>query len=137
MIGLIYAAAILLKARNAKGDRYLNQMTRRVMFLDAPQTPDGVLAALTGGVTGHAATLEAADPARHRLVLTDKATMTTFGFFYPIHVTPSGRGSRVEIGIVSRGNQWGPLVTRAHETFLNAVRATLGLPDPQTSSPVP
>lgn len=147
VIGLIYAAAILLRARSAKGDKYLSQMTSRVLSFDAPQTPGRVIAALSGGVKGQPATLEASDPARHRLVFTDRATMTTFGFFYPIHVTASGGGAKVDVGIVSRGNQWGPLVTRAHETFLSAVRATLGLPDPhladphlpdsQTSSPVP
>lgn len=127
-IGLIYAGFIMLKAKNAKGGKYLNEMTKRVLTFDAPQPPDGVLAALAGGVKGRPATLEASDPTRHRLVFTDAATMTTFGFFYPIHVTASGSGSRVDVGIVSRGNQWGPLVTKAHNIFLDGVKTTLGVP---------
>lgn len=127
-IGLIYAGFMMLKAKNAKGGKYLDEMTRRVLSFEAPQSPDAVMAALAGGVTGRPATLEATDPARHRMVFTDKATMTTFGFFYPIHVTASGGGSKVDVGIVSRGNQWGPLVTKAHNAFLDGVRTTLGVP---------
>lgn len=127
-IGLVYAGLIMLKARNAKGGRYLTEMTRRVISIDAPQSPDAVMAALAGGVKDRPATLEASDPATHRLVFTDKASMTTFGFFYPIHISASGNGSRLDIGIVSRGNQWGPLVTKAHNIFVDGVKATLGLP---------
>lgn len=125
-IGLIYAGFMMLKAKNAKGEKYLNEMTRRVLTLETPLSPDAVLAALAGGVKDRPATLEASDPTRHRLVFTDRATMTTFGFFYPIHVTASGSGSKVDVGIVSRGNQWGPLVTKAHNIFLDGVKATLG-----------
>ena len=125
-IGLIYAGFMMLKAKNAKGEKYLNEMTRRVLTLETPLSPDAVLAALAGGVKDRPATLEASDPTRHRLVFTDRATMTTFGFFYPIHVTASGSGSKVDVGIVSRGNQWGPLVTKAHNIFLDSVKATLG-----------
>lgn len=127
VIGLIYAAIVFMRAKNAKGDKYLNQMTSRVLSFDAPQAPDGVMAALAGGVTGHPATLEASDPTRRRLVFTDKATLTTFGFFYPVHVTASGGGSKVDVGIVSRGNQWGPLVTKAHNIFLDRIKTTLGV----------
>ncbi len=126
-IGLIYAGFMMLKAKNAKGGKYLNQMTSRVLSFEAPQSPDGVMAALAGGVKGRPATLEASDPARRRLVFTDKATLTTFGFFYPIHVTASGGGSKIDVGIVSRGNQWGPLVTKAHNIFLDGVKTTLGV----------
>lgn len=125
-IGLIYAGFMMLKAKNAKGEKYLNEMTRRVLTLETPLSPDAVLAALAGGMKDRPATLEASDPTRHRLVFTDRATMTTFGFFYPIHVTASGSGSKVDVGIVSRGNQWGPLVTKAHNIFLDGVKATLG-----------
>ncbi len=128
-IGLIYAGLVMLKARNAKGARYLKQMTRRVIRLDAPFPPDVAMARLAGGVDGHPAVLEATDPATHRVVFTDKMTLTTFGFFYPIHISAApGGGAELEIGIVSRGNQWGPLVTKAHQIFVAAVSRTLGLP---------
>lgn len=127
-IGLIYSGYIFLTARKKKGDKYLAQMTSRVLPLDAPMTPDAAIAALRNGLTGHPATLEAVDETAHRIVFTDKATMTTFGFFYPVHVTATPDGSHLDIGIVSRGNQWGPLVTKAHNVFVDAVRATLGLP---------
>ncbi|MFT3810930.1 MAG: hypothetical protein QM698_13505 [Micropepsaceae bacterium] len=127
-IGLIYAGFVMLKAKNAKGGKYLNQMTSRVLTVEAPLSPDAVMAAFAGGVKNRPATLEASDPTRHRLVFTDAATMTTFGFFYPIHIRASGNGSSIDVGIVSRGNQWGPLVTKAHNIFLDGVKATLGLP---------
>ncbi len=126
-IGLIYAGYMLLSASRKKGDRYLGEMTSRVMPLDVALPPNAVMAALKGGVADHPATLEAIDEAAARIVFTDAATMTTVGFFYPVHVTATPGGAHLDIGIVSRGNQWGPLVTKAHRKFLSAIRATLGL----------
>lgn len=128
VIGLIYALLMMLKAKNAKGSKYLTEMTSRVISFDTGLAPDAVMAALAGGVADRPATLEASDPATHRLVFTDKASMTTFGFFYPIHISASGTGSKVDVGIVSRGNQWGPLVTKAHNVFVDGVKTTLGVP---------
>ena len=129
-IGLIYSGYILLSAGKKKGDKYLKEMTRRVTPLEAPMPPAAVFAALRNGIIDHPATLEAADEAATRLVFTDKASMTTFGFFYPIHITPSAQGAHLDIGIISRGNQWGPLVTKAHRIFVEGVCRTLGLPEP-------
>ena len=128
VIGLAYALLILWRAKNAKGGKYLTEMTKRVVGFAAPQAPDAVIAALQGGAAGHPATLEAVDAAAHRLVLTDKASLSSFGFFYPIHVAAApGGGSSVSVGIASRGNQWGPLVTKAHTIFADAVKKTLGV----------
>ncbi len=125
-IGLIYALFLLWRAKNAKGDRYLSEMPKRVISFTAPQAPDAVLAAVAKGVSGLPATFEVRNA--NRVVLSDKATLSSFGFFYPIQVTPApGGGSKVEIGIASRGNQWGPLVTKAHNIFVDAAKKTLGV----------
>lgn len=127
-IGLLFSLVILWRAKNAKGGKYLTEMTKRVLTFAAPQAPAEVVAALEGGASGHPATLEAADKTAHRLVLTDKASLASFGFFYPIHVAAApGGGSSVSVGIASRGNQWGPLVTKAHNIFADAVKKTLGV----------
>ncbi|MCC6918439.1 MAG: hypothetical protein IT548_04510 [Alphaproteobacteria bacterium] len=126
VIGLIYGLLFMWRAKQAKGDRYLTEMPKRVISFTAPQTPDAVLAAVANGVSGLPATLEAKSASR--VVLTDKATLSSFGFFYPIQATPApGGGSTVEIGIASRGNQWGPLVTKAHNIFVDAAKKTLGV----------
>jgi hypothetical protein len=131
VIGLIYAAILMWRAKGAKGDRYLKEMPKRVISFNAPQSPAAVTAAVAGGVQGLPATLEVQDKAANRVVLTDKATLTSFGFFYPIQATAApGGGSTVEVGIASRGNQWGPLVTKAHNIFVAATKKTLGVPTP-------
>lgn len=128
VIGLIYAGLMMWRARRAKGDKYLAAMTKRVIRIEAAQAPEAVYAALSSGVTGRSATLEARDAAARRIVYADQATMTTFGFFYPIHIAPGADGgSSIDVGIASRGNQWGPLVTKAHEIFADGVKATLGV----------
>lgn len=129
VIGLIYALFILQRAKRAKGEKYLKEMPKRVISFRAPQSPEAVTAAVAGGVQGLPATLEAEDRAANRVVLTDKATLTSFGFFYPIQAKAApGGGSNVEVGIASRGNQWGPLVTKAHSIFVDATKKTLGVP---------
>jgi hypothetical protein len=63
------------------------------------------------------------------LVLSSPPTFATWGFLYPVVVTPAaGGGSRIQIGITSRFIQFGPLVTRAHANARHAIENTVGIP---------
>ena len=66
------------------------------------------------------------DRDRRTIVLSSNPTGFTWGFLYPVFVTPtSGGGSRVEVGIRSRFIQVGPLVTGAHDRVMAAIEEQL------------
>jgi hypothetical protein len=50
----------------------------------------------------------------------------SWGFLFPVDVTAVPDGSRIDIGIRTRLYQYGPLVTRAHEKFAEAVATQTG-----------
>ncbi len=70
--------------------------------------------------------IDAIDENSGRLVLSDSASLISFGFFYPIFLEKDKEGKTlVEIGIKSKLFQYGPLVSRSHERCFNAIKAAL------------
>lgn len=59
------------------------------------------------------------------IVLSDSASLTSYGFFYPIYLSKQIESTHIEIGIKSKLFQWGPLVRRKHEKCLNGIKASL------------
>lgn len=128
VIGLLYAVFAYLKAKSAKGLEYLKDMPKRVTSFQVDQSPEAVMAALAGGVPVANAKLEASDPATHRLLLAQPASFNAWGFFFPVHLTAAGGGTKVDVGIASRSFMWGAAVTRVHEVFVRQLKTQLGVP---------
>lgn len=63
------------------------------------------------------------------IVLSSAPSFATWGFMYPIYIHDAGSmGTRIELGIVSKFIQYGPLVTRAHNQLKDAIEQALSLP---------
>jgi len=61
-----------------------------------------------------------------RIVLSDSATATSWGFFYPIFVSQREDGKTlVEVGIKSKAIQVGPVVSQHHEKCFNGIKAAI------------
>ena len=61
-----------------------------------------------------------------RIVLSDSATATSWGFFYPIFLSQKEDGKTlVEIGIKSKAIQFGPIVSQHHEKCFNGIKAAI------------
>ena len=69
--------------------------------------------------------IELFDESNGNLVLGDAASLTSWGFFYPVFVRPQGAETLVEVGIKSRSWQVGPIVTRHHDRCFNWMRAAI------------
>lgn len=62
------------------------------------------------------------------LLLSERATATSWGFYYPVYLTPVEKHqTRVEIGIKSMAFQMGPIVRKHHRKCVEAMRALLTL----------
>lgn len=126
-VALVMMLVVYISNRGKTGSEYLQKMTRRVMHVSTPKSPDEVLAALAGGIPALKAAPSATDPNTKRVVLATPMSFATWGFWFPVHVSAQANGVTIlDIGITSRGFQWGPLVTQAHRNFANAVAAQVG-----------
>ena len=62
-------------------------------------------------------------------MLSEEATATSFGFYYPIYLTPLEKyQTQVEIGIESKAFQMGPVVKKHHRRCVETIRTLLGGP---------
>ena len=123
----VMAVLVWLINRGKTGAEYLQAMPSRKLRFTTETPPDKIMAALASGVPEAKATLMQTDEKTARLVLASPMSLATWGFWYPIHITPApGGGSQVDVGITSRGFQWGPLVTKAHKNFIAMVQARVG-----------
>jgi hypothetical protein len=118
MIGVGYAIAFTRKGKVAG-----TSMTSRREEISSPATPSEVFAALRE--VGHPFKVDDSDAASNMLVLSSPVTLFSWGFLYPVFITPSGSGSRIMIGCGSKLFQIGPVVTNAHNKCVAAVRAAL------------
>lgn len=126
-VAAVMMIAVWLINRGKTGVEYLQNMSSRVLRFTTETPPDKIMASLAGGVPEAKATLMQTDEKTSRLVLASPISLATWGFWYPIHITPApGGGSQVDVGIASRGMQWGPLVTKAHKNFIAMVQARTG-----------
>lgn len=116
---------------------------QRTESFDTPFSPDELFAWLPGFAGYWLYEIEEQDAAQRRMVLSSKPTGTDWGFFFPLQLTPQpdgGRGTRVEVGIVSRATQYGPFVTRGHRQFIERLQNALAqatVPPPQQNQAAP
>jgi hypothetical protein len=116
--GLAYTISFLRKGRVAGVS-----MTSRREEISSPATPSEVFAALR--LIGHPFKVDDSDAASNILVLSSPVTLFSWGFLYPVFITPNGSGSKIVIGCGSKLIQIGPVVTNAHNKCIAAIRAAL------------
>lgn len=126
LLALLGAAAggtvLVLFALRRKGSLTTVPMTKRRCVVRTGAPPQHVY----GWVTQHCPpgfSVADADPGRGMVLLESGMSATTWGFFYPVLVTPEPTGTRVELGIKSKAIQYGPLVTRQHRKLADALAA--------------
>jgi hypothetical protein len=67
-----------------------------------------------------------ADEGMRRVLLGDRVSWTSWGFWYPVDFTArADGGTDVSIGIRSKAIQWGPFVGVAHRRTLAAVQSAV------------
>ena len=126
VVGIVLMCIGLIIAAMRKGASAMNQRPRRIQYFMAWGTPDVILKAIIRFAQMSGYKIDAIDEATGRMVLSDSASMTSWGFFYPIFLTYQNNGqTSIEVGIKSKLFQMGPIVTRHHEKILNGIRAAL------------
>jgi len=116
-IVIAYVVAFTRKGKVSMG------MTSRREEISSPASPAEVMAALR--LIGHPYKVDDVDASSNTLVLSSPVSFFSWGFLYPVVVTPSGSGSKIVIGCGSKVFQIGPVVTSAHNKCVAAVQAAL------------
>ncbi|GAA1222955.1 hypothetical protein GCM10009676_00160 [Prauserella halophila] len=123
LAGVLIAVTVLaLFAIKRKGSIATVPMTKRRQGVRTGAPPQQVY----GWITQHCPdgfSVVDTDPGRGLVLLDSRISAATWGFFYPVLVTPEHTGTRVEIGIKSKAVQYGPLVTRQHRKLADALAA--------------
>jgi|SRR6185369_10786422 hypothetical protein len=127
-VTLVAASAVVLLGYGFAATRKANaaaaRPTRRTALLSSELAPAAAFARLRAASLGR---FKLADSDERRLVLVFGSGITPFswGFFFPVFVTAAGSGSRIEAGIRSRIFQWGPVVSKTHREFVDALERAL------------
>jgi hypothetical protein len=123
--GVVMAVGLLI-AFLRKGSVASTRMgTRRIEVVSA-MDPAAVFARLTR-ITGDLK-VDDASPDAKIVILSSSPSLVTWGFLYPVIIHAAGTGSRIEVGVLSKVLQWGPLVTRAHKKCVAAIEDAIGIP---------
>ena len=108
-VGVISIALIISASR--KGVSAADNKPRRIQSFVASMTPSAVIRAVITFAQRSGYKIEFLDETEGKIVLSDSVSLTSFGFFYPIFVTPQGGDQTlVEVGIKSRVWQVGPVL---------------------------
>jgi|SRR5664279_6173914 len=117
-VGIGYVVAF-----SRKGKVSGTSMTSRQHDVTSSASPAEAFAALRR--IGPPYKVDDADASSNILVLSSPVTFFSWGFLYPVFITPHGSGSRILVGCGSKLFQMGPIVTNAHNKCVAAIEAAL------------
>jgi hypothetical protein len=67
------------------------------------------------------------DASSNIVVLSSPVTFFSWGFIYPVFITPANGGSKILVGCGSKLIQMGPIVTNAHNKCVAAIETALSV----------
>jgi hypothetical protein len=126
LVGMVVVTIGLIVAATRKGASAVKNRPKKILAFIAPMPPAEVMKSVIryGQQSGYRID-DIANPG-WRIILSEKPSFTTWGFFYPVYMTANQQGGTlVEVGIKSRFIQMGPIVTRKHEECFNGIRAAI------------
>ena len=129
IVGLAVAAFMIAKymktARSKTADAATIEPAKRSVSLSTPLEAGAAFEKLRRAAIGRFR-LADSNAGRNVLVYETPMTLFSFGFFFPVFGRPAATGSMLELGIESKTNQRGPVVTNTHKEFVAEVEKALG-----------
>ena len=130
MIGLttalVLVGLLLIIAASRKGSPALKRRPKRVQSFVSRMSLGITLKTIIRYAQQSGYKIEFLDEVKGHLVLSDSPTLTSFGFFYPIYLTPQSEvETLVEVGITSKLWQIGPIRARHHERCFNGIKGSI------------
>lgn len=121
ILSVLFIIAAMRRASTA-----VEKRPDRILSFNTPASPSEVAKSIIRFAQSSGYAIEEISPNEDRIIVSEPPTLTTWGFFYPIYTTRQPDNSTlVEIGAKSKLVQYGPLVDRSHEKFVNGIKAIL------------
>jgi Zn finger protein HypA/HybF involved in hydrogenase expression len=130
IIGLVIVVILLVIGSMRSGKSQIDSKPSKLMSFDTQVSDSQVLKIVVDFAQRTGYDIETIDESKKRICLSDSATMTSMGFFYPIFISSGNSGSTlVEVGIRSKTMMVGPVVTQHLEKCFNGIRAAVYVQD--------
>ncbi len=124
LVGVILVVIVSIVAAMRTVSARTVRRTRRRITLTSPLPPVAVIEKLKRAAWRKVKVVDS-DPERGVLVLSTPMTLFSWGFYYPLFTTPVGSASTIEVGIISRTLQWGPVITNNHKACVAEIEQAL------------
>lgn len=126
IIGALMVGIGLIIAAMRKGSSAVKTKPSRLMSFTTARAPHDVMTIVVRFAQQSGYKIDEIAESDGRILLSDSATATSWGFFYPVYVSKQNDGnSLVEVGIKSQLIQVGPIVSRNHERCFNGIKAAI------------
>ena len=111
-----------------KRPQHLQHRVRRRVSMTVPLKPPIIAARLAQQMKDGGYTVDEIAPDDSFILLSDDASATSWGFYYPIYLSPEGsHQTQVEVGIQSKVMQMGPVVTKHHRRCVAMIKKVLNV----------
>ncbi len=101
-VGIVVAMVMFIISSNAKASTKVLGRPAHIEAIESRYAPEEVLAKLSVIPQGSSFRVDETYRQPNAICLTWTPDLMTYGWFFPIFVSPSEGGSRIEIGIVPR-----------------------------------
>ncbi len=124
-IGIVIVISYIIAAMR-RGSSVIGSRPRRLQSFTATSGPQETLKAIIHFAQQAGYNISAIDESKGQLVLEESTSVMSWGFFFPVFVSQqSDNATLVEVGIMSKLPQVGPIVSSAHEKCVNGMKAAL------------
>ena len=120
--GILIVCILLIVAASCKGSKVIDEKPSKIIKITSELGISDVYKKLLKYSQNCAYKVESLDEEKHVIVFGDDATLTSYGFLYPIYLSEENGKTIIEIGIKSKAFQVGPIVTKSHEKFVNNIK---------------
>ena len=115
-------------AAKRKRPKHPQRKVRRRISMTVPLKSPIMAARLAQQMKDGGYTVDEIAPDNSFVLLSDGASATSWGFYYPIYLSPEGsHQTQVEVGIQSKVIQMGPVVTKHHRCCVDMVKKILNV----------
>jgi hypothetical protein len=126
IIIVVVIGIFLIIAQTRKGSSTLTEKPSNLKSFVANASSEVVLKTIVRFAQQTGYIVDTIEENNGRIALSDSATATSWGFFYPIFLSQQEDGKTlVEIGIKSKAIQVGPIVTQHHDKCFNGIKAAV------------
>ena len=126
IIVVILVTLFLVIAEFRKPSSVLKNKPKKLFTFKVKISPDEAIKEICAFGKAYKYSVAEILPDQSRIVLGDESSLFSYGFFYPVYLTPQQDGELLfEVGIASKAIQIGPVVWQRHQKFHDKLKEFL------------